>query len=135
MGVVAMDHVLRARRIRHLNHATLLARVVREIGPEQFLHVCGSGRNGCEHQECRQINVEVQVGFPHTLFLSASESGRAIAESTTLDTQSECLRECRGSASQLAPAGEISGYTSGRSVRLLSVSGGAIRRDRYDRGA
>src|SRR5215472_13675936 len=30
----------------------------------------------------------------------------------TLDTYSECLRECRGPVSQLAPAGEISGYTS-----------------------
>src|SRR5215472_3545274 len=37
--------------------------------------------------------------------------------------------------SRRAPAGEICGRTLGRSVRLLSVSGGAIRRDQYGRGA
>jgi hypothetical protein len=67
MGVVPMDHVLCARRIRHLKHATLLARVVREIDREQFLHVCGFGRDGCEHQECRQVNAEAQVGFLHVV--------------------------------------------------------------------
>src|SRR5215472_1985885 len=72
IGVVPMDHVLCARRIRHLNHATLLARVVREIDREQFLHVCGFGRNGCEHQECCWVDAEVKVRFLHTLFLSAS---------------------------------------------------------------
>src|SRR5215831_550867 len=112
MGVVPMDHVLCARGIRHLDHATLLAGVVREIDREQFLHVRGFGRNGCEHQECRQVSAEVQARFLHTLFLSASWSGRAIAESPTLDTHSDSLRECRGPANQLTPAGEISGCTA-----------------------
>src|SRR5499427_4936788 len=102
IGIVPMDQVLCARRIRHLNDATLLAGVVREIDREQFLHVCGFGRNGYEQQECRQVSAEVQVRCLHTLFLSASWSRRAIAESMTLDPQSECLRERRGPAS--APA-------------------------------
>src|SRR6185437_4535852 len=78
IGIVPMDHVLCARRIRHLNHATLLARVVREIDREQFLHVGSFGRNGCEHQQCRHAGAEVQVRSLHTLFLSASWSGPAI---------------------------------------------------------
>jgi hypothetical protein len=49
-----------------------LERLVREIDREQFLHVCGFGRNGCEHQECRRVSAEVEVRFLHTLFLSAS---------------------------------------------------------------
>jgi hypothetical protein len=61
MGVVPMDHVSCARRIRHLNHATLLARIVREIDREQFLHVCGFGRDGCEHQECREQKPTLRV--------------------------------------------------------------------------
>jgi hypothetical protein len=72
MGVVPVDHVFCARRIGHLNYATLLARVVREIDREQFLYVCGFGRNGCEHQDYRQASVEVQLKFLHRLFLSAS---------------------------------------------------------------
>src|SRR5215471_7010558 len=67
MGVMPMDHVLCAWRIRHLKHAALLARGVREIDREQFLHVCGFGRDGCEHQECRQESVEVPVGFLHVV--------------------------------------------------------------------
>ena len=74
MGVVPMDHVSCARRIRHLNHATFLARVVREIDREQFLHVCGFGRHGCEHQDCRQVSEEVRVslGVPWMIFIGIS---------------------------------------------------------------
>src|SRR5216684_4061147 len=67
MGVVPVDHVLCARRIRHLDHETLLARVVREIDREQFLHVCGFGRDGGEHQECRQASAEVGVECLHVV--------------------------------------------------------------------
>jgi hypothetical protein len=57
MGIVPMDHVLCARRIRHLDYATLLAGVVREIDREQFLHVDLRGwarsPTGCGRVFCR----------------------------------------------------------------------------------
>src|SRR5207237_9865384 len=92
MGGVPMDHVSCARRIRHLKHATLLARVVREIDREQFLHVCGCGWDGCEHQECRQVSAEVQVGLLHLVPFRIVVGTRYL-RIDALDSQSECLRE------------------------------------------
>jgi len=52
VGVVPMDHISCARRYDTSSmRASLPAGVVREIDREQFLHVCGFGRDGCEHQE------------------------------------------------------------------------------------
>jgi PPOX class probable FMN-dependent enzyme len=76
MGIMSMDHVLSARRIRHLNYATLLARIVREIDREQVLHICRSGRDGHKHQERRQVTAEFQVRFLHTSCLSANSRKR-----------------------------------------------------------
>ena len=65
MGVVPVDHVACARRIRHLEHEGLLARVVREVGREQGLHVGGAGRDSGEHQKCHKGRAKADMGDLH----------------------------------------------------------------------
>src|SRR3954468_13969790 len=134
MGVVPMDHILGARGIRHLNYATLLARVIREIDREQFLHVCGFARNGWEHQECRQVSAEVKVRFPHTLSFQR-RSRDTLSRNRWLSkfcrsVYAKCADLAAGSRQRVRSVVSPDG-----GIRVLSVSGGAIRRDRCRRGA
>src|SRR5215213_8005769 len=112
MGIMSMGHVLSARRIRHLNYATLLARVVREIDREQLLHICSFGRNGCEYQECHQVTAEVQARFLHMVPLSASYSERAIAKFDDARLSRSVCTSAQGSVSQLAQRVKSVGNTS-----------------------
>src|SRR5262249_20375200 len=71
VGVVSMNDVLRTGRIRHLDHASFLARAVCEICREQFLYVRGRGWDGYEHQESRrQVSEEAYPRLVHVWCLS-----------------------------------------------------------------
>src|SRR5262249_35386023 len=71
--------------------------------------------------------------FRHTVLLSASSSG-GVAEAITLDTQSECYASAEDLPAGSRQRGDLWMYL-GCEIRFLSVSGGAIRRNRYGRDA